>query len=130
MALITSSILRDFVVLDADKTATLEPADAILYQRLEADYAGFHQCELVSCHEFDKDWTNWEIHPNGDEIVILLSGKLTFLLEKPNATESVTLENAGDFVVVAKNVWHTARTDVPTRALFVTPGENTAHRDI
>jgi hypothetical protein len=40
------------------------------------------------------------------------------------------LRDAGSYVVVPKGVWHTARTSVATRMLFVTPGEGTENRPI
>ncbi len=62
------SINQDFVVLSPDKSATIETADASLYQRLNQNYQGFKGHELISCHEFNEDWSSWEIHPNGDEV--------------------------------------------------------------
>jgi mannose-6-phosphate isomerase-like protein (cupin superfamily) len=68
----------EFVVLSPDKVASIEAKDSTLYQRLVTDYDGFRGHELISCHEFDEDWSSWEIHPHGDEIVILLSGEVRF----------------------------------------------------
>jgi mannose-6-phosphate isomerase-like protein (cupin superfamily) len=125
-----------FVVLDANKNTSIEPADATLYQRLDANYAGFSGCELISCFEFEQDWSTWELHPYGDETVILLSGQVTFIIQpdasgQPSAAEQlVLLEQPGDFVVVPKNSWHSARTSVKTKLLFITPGEGTQHKPL
>ncbi len=122
------TIDRDFVVLGPDKTATIEPCDSTLYQRLEQNYAGFKGYELVSCHRFDRDWETWEIHPHGDEIVILLSGCVTFVLQLEGGEDSIRLDREGMFAIVPRNVWHRALTDVDSRLLFITPGQDTRHR--
>lgn len=124
----THSITKEFVVIDASKRATLETADAGLYGRLGANYAGFKACELISCHQFASDWDTWEIHPHGDEVVILLAGQVTFVLQLDGGETSVSLQEEGDYVVVPKDVWHTARTSTQSKLLFITPGEGTQNK--
>jgi oxalate decarboxylase/phosphoglucose isomerase-like protein (cupin superfamily) len=70
----------------------------------------------------------WEMHPNGDEVVCLLSGSATFLLEKAGGTEEIALNKSGTYVLVPRGTWHTANTQAPCRMLFITPGEGTQHR--
>ncbi len=124
------SIETDFVVLSPDKHATIEHFDASLYERLDKNYQGFSGHELISCYEFDKDWSSWEIHPHGDEIVILLSGEVTFVLQLENEEKSVSLNTAGTYLIVPKNIWHTAKTHVKTKMLFITPGQGTQHKSV
>lgn len=123
------SIDKDFVVLSPEKEATVEPFDPGLYQRLDRNYDNFRGHELISCHEFSQDWGMWEVHPNGDEIVILLKGEVTFVLQLDEGEKSVCLDREGAYVIVPRNVWHTARTTVASKLLFITPGEGTQHRD-
>ncbi len=122
------SISKDFVVLSPDKSATIEPCDAGLYARLDKNYNDFKGHELVSCYEFDQDWSSWERHPHGDEVVILLSGAATFVLQTEGGDTSLALKQEGAYVIVPKNVWHTVRTEVKTKMLFLTPGEGTEHK--
>ena len=82
---------------------------------------------LVSEFAFDADWDNWEVHPNGDEFVYCLSGRATFILEAPDGLNEIPLA-PGQFVIVPKNTWHTAKVEEPTRALFVTWGHGTQTR--
>ena len=126
----TQSIEREFVVLNADKRARIELFDSTLYERLDQEYNGFKGCELISCYEFSTDWPTWEIHPNGDEIVILLSGSVTFILQLGDREKSVFLDTMGSYVIVPKNVWHTAKINVTTKMLFITPGEGTQNKDV
>jgi quercetin dioxygenase-like cupin family protein len=89
----------------------------------------FHNEYLVTMLEFDADWPTWERHPNGDEIVCLLSGAIELVLERDGEAQSVELRNAGDYVLVPRGTWHTAKTSTHARMLFVTAGEGTEIRD-
>ena len=57
------SIEKEFVVLNNEKTASIETFDPTLYQRLGENYGDFSGCELISCHDFSEDWPTWEITP-------------------------------------------------------------------
>ncbi|MBU0912242.1 MAG: cupin [Gammaproteobacteria bacterium] len=127
----TSFLLtQDFVVLNAEKKASIEPADAGVYQRLDDNYAGFKGCELISCYEFAEDWSGWEMHPHGDETIVLLSGAVTLILQQQEGEQSVFLTQSGQAVVVPQQVWHTAKTTVASKLLFITPGEGTEHKPL
>lgn len=122
-------IETDFAVMGPDKTVHVEHVDEDLYSRLEARYNGFAGHELISCHTFSADWGSWEVHPNGDEIVVLLSGEVTFVLQLADGNVPVHLDRQGQYVVVPQGVWHTARTEAEAKLLFITPGEGTQHRE-
>lgn len=126
----SQSITKDFVVLSPDKHATIERCDSGLYERLDKDYGGFKGHDLISCYEFDDDWSSWERHPHGDEVVVLLSGAATFVLQCEDGVKSLHLEQEGAYVIIPKNVWHTVQTGVKTKILFVTPGEGTEHKPL
>jgi len=74
---------------------------------------------------FNEDWPSWEIHPKWDEVVILLPGKVTFVLQNENGESSVSLTEEGSYIMIPKGVWHTARTNSKSKMLFITPGEGT-----
>ena len=122
------NILETFAVMDSHKKLHTEATDSTLYQRLDENYNQFKNCELISCYSFDKDWDSWEIHPEGDELVVLLSGKVTFLIESAHQTLTSDLIKAGDYAIVPKGSWHTADVHEPSQVLFITPGEGTQHR--
>jgi len=122
------NILQTFAVINPNKQVSTEIADSSLYQRLNEDYNSFKGCELVSCYTFDKDWDSWEIHPAGDELVILMSGRVTFVIEFDGAAREICLSTPGDYAVVPKGCWHTARLNESSTVLFITPGEGTQHR--
>ena len=82
---------------------------------------------LVSEFEFAANWSNWEMHPEADEFVYLLSGAAVLLVEQPGGLREIPLRGRAA-VVVPKGVWHTARVSEPSRMLFVTRGRGTLHR--
>lgn len=83
---------------------------------------------LVSMIESDTDWTRWERHPNGEELIFQLSGELVLILEADGVTTERRL-TAGDFTVVPRGVWHTANVAQAGKAMFITPGDGTEGRE-
>ena len=76
---------------------------------------------LLSALSMGADWTNWEMHPAGDEILFMLEGKATFVLDLADGFREIAL-NAGRLLVIPKGVWHTAKVSQPTRLLAITAG--------
>ncbi|WP_156840730.1 cupin domain-containing protein [Novosphingobium aquimarinum] len=84
---------------------------------------------LVAMHTFTSDWTTWEIHPEGEELVLCIAGQITILQELAEGQVHSETIGAGEYLVNPAGVWHTA--DVAERAtvLFVTPGLGTENRE-
>ena len=82
---------------------------------------------LITEFVCEDDWANWEMHPEADEFVYLLSGDVALVLELPTGTATIRLSDRGA-VVVPRGVWHTALVFAPSRMLFVTRGAGTEHR--
>lgn len=114
-----------FAVLGPELGVTPVPVTPTVYEELDRRFNAFKGHVLVSIYEFDKDWPTWERHPAGDEIVCLLSGRATFVFDGGKQAE---VSEPGGFVIVPKGAWHTAKTRVPTKMLFVTPGEGTENK--
>lgn len=91
-------------------------------------YGDFHNEYLVTTSSFDADWPSWEQHPNGDEIVILLSGAVDFILETAEGERRIEVRKPGEYAFVPKGTWHTAHPLQPTTLLFITAGEGTQGR--
>ena len=84
---------------------------------------------LVTVSTGDRDWTTWEMHPEGSEVLVLLEGRLTMVLDGGRG-ESHHPMSAGTTLVVPKGTWHRALIAEPIRMLFVTYGAGTTHRPI
>lgn len=118
-----------FAVLTPRMDVATVPVTPTVYQELNARFDGFRGHAMVAVHAFDADWGNWERHPHGDEIVVLLSGAADMVLRRDAGEEVVPLREPESCVVIPRNTWHTARVREPARMLFVTPGEGTEHAD-
>ena len=97
-----------------------------------ARYAAEHEADgaegrLVMMGSSDASWTTWERHPAGEELVVVISGRLTLVQEIDGAERRIEMR-AGEAIVNPRNVWHTSDIDEPCRTLFVTPGLGTEHR--
>lgn len=63
-----------------------------------------------------------EMHPDGDEIIYVIAGKIEVRLELENSS---TLEVvAGSGVVIPKGVWHKIEVVEPASLVTLTPGPN------
>ena len=82
---------------------------------------------LLSVLPMEGDWRNWEMHPAGDEILFMLEGKATFVLDLGDGLKEIAL-SAGRLLVIPKAVWHTAKVSEPARLLAITAGLGTQHR--
>ena len=103
--------------------------DSFWSRIMSGELGSFHNEYLVTVHQQRENWTSWEMHPNGDELVCLLDGHVRFVLEHDGGTKRIELRDGGDFIVVPKGTWHTADVAAPSRMLFITAGEDTRHRE-
>jgi mannose-6-phosphate isomerase-like protein (cupin superfamily) len=118
-----------YLRLRSDSSVEPLPVDQTFWDRLSSGQLGeFHNEYLVSSHSVDGDWSVWEMHPNGDEVVCLLSGNVTFILETAEGYQAVELDKGGSFVVVPKGIWHTVKVSERSTMLSITAGEGTQHR--
>ena len=118
---------QTYLQLAPDGTATPLPGGEAFWSLPEAEIDRHHLGWLVSEFVFSADWPNWEMHPEGDELVYLLSGAATLLLALPDGVQAVALAGRGA-VLVPHPARHTADVTVPSRVMHVTRGTGTQHR--
>jgi mannose-6-phosphate isomerase-like protein (cupin superfamily) len=70
-----------------------------------------------------------EVHPDGDELLYLISGAMSLRLEYPDGDIEVEL-HAGQAVVVPQGVWHKLSVREPGQLLHITPGPNGSARPL
>ena len=124
-----ADIQKSFVVDNESFLADVMPVSETFWSDLDARYGDFAGHSLISSFSFDDDWPTWEIHPEGDEFVCLLSGDADMILESGDGEQRIRLNTPGSFVIVPKGTWHTAKVHAPTTMLFVTPGQGTENRE-
>lgn len=83
---------------------------------------------LVTMHRFTEDWTSWEVHPKGHEVVLCTAGEITLHQEQPDGSVATVTLGPGDYAINAPGIWHTADVANDATALFITAGEGTEHR--
>lgn len=71
----------------------------------------------MSSYLLDESWPNWEMHPNGDEIVHCRSGSFELVVEADDGPRSFAM-TPGATIVITKGTWHTVR--VTQRAALLT----------
>ena len=81
---------------------------------------------LVTMGAVEASWDSWERHPAGEEVVLLLSGRVDLIQRLDGGERRVALE-PGQAVINPPGVWHTADVHEPGEALFITPGRGTEH---
>jgi len=99
-----------------------------------ADYVTRHAADgaegrLVSAYDFTASWDSWEMHPAGDEVVLLMRGEVVLHLEQADGTTAEVRLVAGEYEVVPPGSWHTMDlVSAEASALFITEGVGTEHR--
>lgn len=125
------NLFTEFAHLGRGASAVAEPAfDGMAwYEAYEARHAADGaEGRLVALHNFTEDWTSWEVHPAGAEMVVCTAGEITLHQQHVDGrTESVTLR-PGDYAINPPGTWHTADVPDAATALFITPGLGTDHR--
>lgn len=121
---------RTYVHLGLGATATPLPdfrwdAD-YLRSYAEAHAADGDDGRLVMIND-TSTWDSWERHPAGEEVVVLLSGRVTLTQDLEGGPEAVDLR-PGQAIINPPGVWHTCDVREPGRILFITPGRGTEHR--
>lgn len=98
-----------------------------------ADYAARtaadgNEGRLVTMYRFTENWTFWEMHPSGDEVVVCVSGEMTLHQEMADGSTATVTIGPGDYAINPPGAWHTADIAGEAVALFITVGMGTAHR--
>ncbi len=87
------------------------------------------QGTLVTVHTGAGDWNHWEVHPHGDEVLIVLEGSVRMIFQRPSGEEKFDL-STGSTLIVPAGVWHRAEKQVNLRMLFMTFGKGTKHKPL
>lgn len=82
---------------------------------------------LVTMATSTEDWPVWEMHPAGDEVVVVLQGKAEFIQDLGDGRFTRLVLGPNESLVNPAGVPHTANVLEPFTALYITPCPGTAH---
>ena len=116
-----------YLSLDGAGAVAAHPVDASFWTTIDANPD--LKDTLVAVFAGDSNWGHWEMHPGGDEVLVLLEGELIMLFEQAQG-ESRHPMRAGSTLVVPAGVWHRALIDRPTRLMAITYGPGSGHKPI
>lgn len=126
-----TNIERNPIHLGLGATAEIEPdftGRQWYDEYVERHAADGAEGRLVMMYSFSEPWDSWEMHPAGHEVVLCTTGSITLHQEHADgSTGSVTI-GPGEYAINPPGTWHTADTDGPATAVFVTAGLGTQHR--
>ncbi len=71
---------------------------------------------------------NGELHPDGDEIIYVISGSL--MVRGESAPDAPVTVKAGELCIVPKGEWHKVELLEETQIIHLTPGPNGDHRPL
>jgi hypothetical protein len=120
-----------YIHLTLSGSAERLPGGERFWSMPEPELDRFGHGWLVTEFECSSDWSNWEMHPDGDEFVYLLSGEAVLLLKQPAGLTEVPLSGRAlswfpgvsgtpprsvSLVACSSSPWVTAlSTDLPSR---------------
>ncbi|HUF73811.1 MAG TPA: cupin domain-containing protein [Gammaproteobacteria bacterium] len=124
-------ISKSYIHLGLGATAVPQPEFTVMewyaeYGARNADDG--NEGRLVCMLEFTESWTTWEVHPNGAEVVLCTSGRMTLHQEHPDGKRGTVTLEPGQYVVNPPGVWHTADIEGKATAVFITAGAGTEIR--
>ena len=70
-----------------------------------------------------------EMHPDGDELLYVVSGRFTVSLELDAERRDVEMV-PGEALVVPRGVWHLVSLQEPGQLVHITPGPDGSHRPL
>jgi len=82
---------------------------------------------LVGVYSIAEDAGAWEMHPSGDELLVMLTGEMGVVLQGAEGEVTVTLA-AGHACLVPRGTWHRQVVGRPGEYLGATYGKETQHR--
>lgn len=91
------------------------------------DRTELHTGRLITSFEMSSDWDVWEMHPVGDEVIMVTEGEVRFHLDADGAVSELDV-GAPHYIVVPAGTWHTADALGTARLVVITWGEGTQHR--
>lgn len=122
-------LMSTYAQLRDDGSALVTAGGDAFWSSLDAR-PELHGGRLLGATAQTTDWPHWEMHPAGDEILILMSGAFALLIERADGVVDTIEMRAGSTCVVPRGLWHRGLAREPGQLIFITPGAGTQHRPV
>lgn len=74
------------------------------------------------------DSPHWEMHPHGEELLLVQSGAFVVVMEAQEGERRVRLDHRTPAFVMPRGTWHRFEVERPGTILFATYGRGTVHK--
>lgn len=102
------------------------PVGDDFWQRID-ERTELHAGRLMTGFRMQQGTTHWEMHPAGDEIIVVTEGTVTLILREKGHDRRVAL-SGGSACIVPQGVWHMFDTPESCQMLAITRGDGTELR--
>jgi mannose-6-phosphate isomerase-like protein (cupin superfamily) len=123
----TFNLMSTYAQLRDDGSALVTEGGDAFWSTLDGR-PELHGGRLLGATAQTGDWPHWEMHPAGDEVLILMSGAFALQIERADGAIDTIEMHAGSTCVVPKGLWHRGLAREPGELVFITPGAGTQHR--
>ena len=117
-----------YIHLQDNGSATTIPVTPDFWPTI-VDRKDLHEGRLVTMFSVESDWTTWEMHPEGEEILFLASGEIEFILDQAGVIDSIILKEK-ETLMIPRGAWHRAVVRKPGKLVGITYGRGTVHRPV
>lgn len=114
-----------YLHLDTGPGLSIIPVDDRFWATID-ERTELHTGRLVMASEVTADWDTWEMHPDGDEVILVTNGVVRIHTEP--GPSGATLVSAPQLVVMPSGTWHTMDVIESARVVTITWGSGTQHR--
>ena len=108
--------------------ATQLPLDDGFWQDLMEGRIEVDRGWLTMVLPMSEDTGHWEMHPEGEELLVAQSGAFEVVMETADGEASVRLDRKTPAFVMPRGTWHRFVVEKPGDILFVTYGRGTRQR--
>ncbi|WP_299395173.1 cupin domain-containing protein [Pelagibius sp.] len=119
-------LTRTYLDLQADGKVAEIPVSETFWQDLMSGGVRI-EGRMVMAAEMTADMRHWEMHPAGDEVLVLMNGRAIVVLEEPDGPRQIEV-SAGEVVIVPRGCWHRIKVVEPGKMVFMTAGDGTENK--
>ena len=103
--------------------------DDSFWEDLTSGKLDLDQGRLVMATEMTRHMEHWEMHPDGEEVLLCMSGAFDVIIEG-DLGEPARLDATHPATIIPRGVWHRINVVEDGRLMFITYGRGTEHKEV